>query len=250
MVSDSDQHRAALIGRIAAGLAHDINGPVGVIIGFADLAREALRSSQDGRIDAESAKRVLEYVDMISDAAVRARTLTRGVWTFARNRPGPAGPVDLARAVRMSAALAMPELRGARIETAATESDLAPPDAGTPPLGPIAHGDLALCTQGLVSVLLAAPAALPSGGTVTWDVRGNAREVTVVITGRPYESDGRIQDWPAPALARAAFEQQGGRLQESGGASVVGVLPAAVEHGDVRPAGESSGRPAGKRPRG
>jgi signal transduction histidine kinase len=250
MVSDNDQQRAALIGRIAAGLAHDINGPVGVIIGFADLARETLRSAQDGRVDADSAKRVLEYVDLISDAAVRARTLTRGVWTFARNRPGPAGPVDLARAVRMSAALAMPELRGARIETAATESDLVPPDAGAPPLGPVAHGDLTLCTQGLVSLLLAAPHALPSGGTVTWEVRSSGREVNVVLAGRPYESDGRVADWPAPAMARAAFEQQGGRLNEPGGPSVIGVLPAAVDHGDVRSAGEARGRPEAKRPRG
>ena len=249
MASDNDLQRTALIGRIAAGLAHDINGPVGVIIGFADLARETLRSARDGRIDPEAAQRMLEYVDMISDAAVRARTLTRGVWVFARAQPGAVGPVDLTRATRLAAALAMPELRGARIETAATESDLIAPEPGAEPLGPIAHGDMALCTQGLVSLFLAAPHALPSGGMVSWDVRASAREISVEFTGRPYDGSGKGEDWPAPAMAREAFEKQGGRLHEPGGPSVVGVLPVAA--GRVgRENSPARSKPAVRRPRG
>lgn len=271
MTSENELQRAALIGRIAAGLAHDINGPVGVIIGFADLARESLRSAGDGQMSPEAARRVLEYVDMISDAAVRARTLTRGVWVFARTQPGVVGPVDVLRAVRLSAALAMPELRGARIESPASDSDLAAVEPNAPPLGPVAHGDFALCAQGLVSLFLAAPRALPAGGSVSWDVRLSGGEVRVELTGRPYDGNSKVQDWPATEMARAAFEKQGGRLHEPGGPSVVGILPAAVAPGaaiagraannrtsginstanEVRAAtsGEKA-RPAARRPRG
>jgi len=32
--------RTGLVGRVAAGLAHDLNGPIGVVLGFTQLARE------------------------------------------------------------------------------------------------------------------------------------------------------------------------------------------------------------------
>ncbi|MBI2964841.1 MAG: hypothetical protein HYY34_01405 [Chloroflexi bacterium] len=254
MTSEDELQRAALIGRIAAGLAHDINGPVGVIIGFADLARDTLRSAGAGQMSPESARRVLEYIDMISDAAVRARTLTRGVWVFARTQSGVVGPVDVLRAVRLSAALATPELRGARIETPATEGDLAAVEPGAPALGPHAHADFALCAQGLVSLFLAAPRALPAGGSVSWDVRLSGGDIRIELTGRPYDGNSKVQDWPATEMARAAFEKQGGRLHEPGGPSVVGVLPAAIVSGAANEAwtvgGGEKAKPVMRRSRG
>lgn len=226
MTSENSVQREALIGKIAAGLAHDINGPVGVIIGFADLAREAMNSASERGFDAASTGRITEYIDMISSAAIRARTLTRGVWVFARSAPGTLGDVDLTRATRLAIALSIPELRGARIEAETDENDLLAPEPGAAPLGPVAHGDFALSTQGLVSVLLAAPTALPAGGVITWDVNRSATSVTLRINGRPYDA-AKGQEWTIPPLARSAFESQGGRIALEGRSTIVTVLPGA-----------------------
>lgn len=50
--------RVALIGKIAVGLAHDKNGPAGVIIGFADLARGAIKTATRDGFDKNSTDRL------------------------------------------------------------------------------------------------------------------------------------------------------------------------------------------------
>lgn len=224
MTSENSVQREALIGKIAAGLAHDINGPVGVIIGFADLAREAINTAARDGFDADATGRLTEYIDMISSAAIRARTLTRGVWVFARSQPGTVGAVDVTRAVKLATALAIPELRGARIEAESDENDLLAPEPGAPAQGPLARGDFALSTQGLVSVLLSAPSAMPAGGAITWEVTKSGAGVTLRIAGRPYDA-GQAQDWAIPPLAISAFEGQGGTISREGRSTIVTVLP-------------------------
>lgn len=58
MTSGNSVQRAALIGKIAAGLAHDKNGPAGVIIGFADLARGAIKTATRDGFDKNSTDRL------------------------------------------------------------------------------------------------------------------------------------------------------------------------------------------------
>ena len=69
--------RASLVGRIAAGLAHDLNGPIGIVLGFNDLSRELLSSAdEDSGLPADQVARVSEWLNLVDGAAKRARTLT------------------------------------------------------------------------------------------------------------------------------------------------------------------------------
>jgi two-component system cell cycle sensor histidine kinase/response regulator CckA len=64
------------IGLLAGGIAHDFNNLLSVVLGYAELLREQLSSSDPLRDD----------VEQISDAAGRARDLTRQLLAFGRRQ--------------------------------------------------------------------------------------------------------------------------------------------------------------------
>ena len=103
--------RMELVGRVAAGLAHDLNGPVGVVLGFTQLAREKLESD-----DAAAQNGVVEYLKMIESAGENARSLARDMWEFAKTASGEVVEFDLAELLEISARLIAPLLRVAAIE--------------------------------------------------------------------------------------------------------------------------------------
>jgi len=74
------------IGRLAGGIAHDFNNLLAVVFAAAEQLRESDRA--DVRSDRE--------IDVIVEAAERARQLTSKLLTFARRQFGEAGIVDAA----------------------------------------------------------------------------------------------------------------------------------------------------------
>ena len=84
--SESDQglntQRASLVGRIAAGLAHDLNGPIGIVLGFNDLSRELLSSADENTgLPADQVGRITEWLNLVDGAAKRARMLTQEIFS-------------------------------------------------------------------------------------------------------------------------------------------------------------------------
>ncbi len=87
--------RLATIGQFAAGVAHEINEPLGGILGFAHLISRTPGLPQQVRKD----------VSRIQSAALHAREIIRKLMTFARQAPPQPTAVDLNRIVRESASL-------------------------------------------------------------------------------------------------------------------------------------------------
>jgi len=229
--TDAAEERTSLIGRIAAGLAHELNGPIGVAIGFTDLARETVRPG-DGAPDPAALKKLGEYLDLIHDAGLRARTLTRLMWSFAKEQPGTVSRFDLSETLSQACALAAPALKVDQIET---DSEGCNPAAS-------AHADPVLCRQSLVAILLASPSALPDGGTVACETSCNATgTVDFTIRAQPWGDFDSIP-WVIPDSVRRTLETQGASIhaEESPGNrghEVQGCLPA----GDPANAMERSG---------
>jgi signal transduction histidine kinase len=69
--------RLVTIGQLAAGIAHEINEPLGSILGFAQLARKA----------AGLAEKVGNDLDKIIRATLHAREIVRKLMLFARQSP-------------------------------------------------------------------------------------------------------------------------------------------------------------------
>jgi len=108
--------RIVAVGQLAAGLAHEINNPLGVIRCYAELLAASQKDPQ--------AQADLEVIMRHTD---QARRVVRDLLDFARPRPASSGPGDLAAAARACAEILGPQ---ARTRHAVLELDA--PDAPLP----------------------------------------------------------------------------------------------------------------------
>lgn len=106
--------RIVAVGRLAAGLAHEINNPLGVIRCYAELL-------QDGRQDDPQAQKDLEVILKHTD---QARRVLRDLLDFARPRQAEPGPSNLA-----GVAAATLEVLKPRGRSATSSLSLEAPDA-------------------------------------------------------------------------------------------------------------------------
>ncbi|HET9554207.1 MAG TPA: ATP-binding protein [Anaeromyxobacteraceae bacterium] len=92
--------RLATVGRLAAGIAHEVGNPLGAIAGYAALAREKL---QAGRGDAAL---VDDFLARIAAETARIDAIVRDLLDFARPAPSAPMPVHVAPAVDAALRLA------------------------------------------------------------------------------------------------------------------------------------------------
>jgi signal transduction histidine kinase len=100
----SDAERLASVGRLAGGVAHEINNPAGVILGRASLLRSL---TEEAGGDPEQ---VADLV-VIERQAQRIRQITGSLLRFARASTGVRAPVDLADVARDALGLVRLEAR-------------------------------------------------------------------------------------------------------------------------------------------
>ncbi|WP_147820589.1 c-type heme family protein [Salidesulfovibrio onnuriiensis] len=99
--------KLATVGQLAAGLAHEMNNPLGVIKCYGELLRNA--------VDTDNAR---EDVEVIMRHATQAQNVLQDLLNFARPGKGDAEEIDLAQTVRKSARvfLVQAEKRGVRVD--------------------------------------------------------------------------------------------------------------------------------------
>ena len=228
--SQLDEERAALVGKIAAGLAHDLNGPIGIVLGFNDLSKEIIATRDiDRGLSIDQISKISEYLDLVDGAAKRARTLTQEIWEFAKSQPGTTSEFAVEEQLLLAARLAAPALRSFGIETPeqpeSSDSGQSGPDTDTP--GTLVTADPSLCGQAFVALLLESPTALPAGGQVSWQVSngGGERSLSIEFEARTWENEAGGA-WPAPAQANTALRLQGGHFEATApDGRVIVVLP-------------------------
>ena len=224
MSKNADTERFFLIGRIASGLAHELNGPIGIALGFSELARESLAKAGDSGLDAEGIKKVNEYLGLVENAGLRARTLARQIWSFAKAEPGKISDFDLAEAVESAAALAAPAVKVGQIEIGRR---------GDEPVPSLVTGDPALLAQALVRLFLDSVKSLPQGGNVYWEMNGSADgQQQFTLSAEPW---GEVSSatWPVDESIKDAFRSQDGSISDS--------VARPVEASEMSPAPTSPG---------
>ena len=82
--------RAAAVGELAAGVAHEVNNPLAAVLGFAELLLEDLDPDDPRRPDLET----------IRDQARRARSIIRALSDFAQYGEPALVPTDIGSFVR------------------------------------------------------------------------------------------------------------------------------------------------------
>lgn len=85
--------KLASMGQMAAGIAHEINNPLGVVLMYSHLLKEELADSSRGREDLER----------IIAEAERTRGIVRGILNFAREEKVQRAPTDINALLRAAA---------------------------------------------------------------------------------------------------------------------------------------------------
>lgn len=155
--------KMASMGQLAAGIAHEVNNPLGVVLMYAHLLLEQMQSNQPASDD----------IRMIVEQADRCKKIVSGLLNFARQSRTVRQPVDIHTVIDRSLRLVhfAPEI-ATRV---AYESDSAM----------MVEVDADQMVQVLVNLFTNAAAAMPTGGTLTVETSscGDRLEISVSDTG-------------------------------------------------------------------
>jgi signal transduction histidine kinase len=139
--------RLATIGQLSAGVAHELNEPLGSILGFAQLARKASALPEQ----------VVRDLDKIINASLHAREVIGKLMLFARQAPPQKNWVDLNTLIKDGLYF---------LESRCAKSDIALARELAPDL-PEITADPGQLYQVLINLAVNAIQAMPEGGTLT-----------------------------------------------------------------------------------
>jgi PAS domain S-box-containing protein len=152
--------RLSALGRLSAGIAHEVNNPIGIISSRIEIML----------LDAEAQPlpgTVADDLKVLHRHAQRVAHIAHGLLSFARESSAARGPVDLNEVVEETLLLMEQEL---------SKNGIAVRRALTPNLEPI-HGDESALQQVVMNLLTNARDALGSGGEISLE--------TSLVPGRP-----------------------------------------------------------------
>ena len=157
----SQSEKLASIGRLAAGIAHEINNPLTSVLTFAHLLREKENLEKQ---DAED-------LDLIIHEARRAADIVQGLLDFARERPAVMEPISVNSVVDRTVRLIRNQklFRETKIETHL--------DSAIPPV----NGDANRLQQVVLNLCLNACEAMPDGGRIDLATREENGEVVLEV---------------------------------------------------------------------
>jgi len=166
--------KLASMGQLAAGIAHEINNPLGVVVMYAHLLlEEATRREGLPKEDLE----------MIVEQADRCKKIVAGLLNFARQQRCVIQPANLRELIGHTVEmLHVPDSIEVRVEQ--TTDD---------PMAEVDHDQIA---QVLTNLITNAQAAMTDGGTLTIGLAGDADRVSITVgdtgCGIPKENRTKI----------------------------------------------------------
>jgi len=170
--------RLSTIGQLASGVAHELNEPLGGILGFAQLLAKTSRLPRQARSD----------IAKIEACALHAREIIRQLMTFARQTPPRDVRVNVNRLIRESTGIWLPrcEAESVRLEYALDESI------------PEIVADDGQLRQVVTNLVVNAVQSMPEGGTLRIETAYEGEWVLIAVcdtgAGIPPEVLPRIFD--------------------------------------------------------
>ena len=162
--------KLAAVGRLAAGVVHEINNPLATISACAESLEQRTEEGLYG-VNQET-EDLREYLELIRNEAFRCKSITTGLLDFSRSRPGNRIPVDVEEVIRSTAKLLHHQGRGRNI-TFEFEID---------PEMPTIVADGGQLQQALIALATNAIDAMPDGGVLSFRAAGGPNRVQIEVT--------------------------------------------------------------------
>lgn len=161
--------KLAAVGKLAAGVVHEINNPLATIAACAESLEKRIEEGAFG--DSADAQDLREYLGLIRDEAFRCKNITNGLLDFSRLRAGNRVPINLAELIKTTARLVTHQNRGDNIQIEVeTATDF-----------PLVLGDEGQLQQAVVALATNAIDAMPEGGVLTLRATKSGGQATVEI---------------------------------------------------------------------
>jgi len=148
------QEKLASLGRLAAGLAHELNNPLSSVAGFAEALQR--RVGSDGVTQPSALAEFQEYVTTIQQEVARAAAIVRRLLDFARQREPAFDLVDISTVVSNAVSFVQ------RQASLANQKVI----VGPFPEGSVVYADSQMLQQAFLNLLTNALDAIEGGGEV------------------------------------------------------------------------------------
>ena len=161
--------KLAAVGRLAAGVVHEINNPLATIAACAEALEARVKEGAFDEIaDVDDLN---EYLELIKSEAFRCKSITNGLLDFSRMRAIDRRSLDLAETIDSSANLLSHQKRGNRITIEVDHSeDLQ-----------LVNADGGQIQQAVIALGTNAIDAMPEGGKLTLRAFNQANGVVIEI---------------------------------------------------------------------
>ena len=158
--------KVAFMGELAAGIAHEINNPLGIILGFVQDILDEIPLSDP----------LFESINIIEKETARCVDVVKNLLDFARLKPPESIPVDIVELLEGSIVLLMPGIKKNKVSIKKNFEDKLP----TIKLDP------QLIQQVFLNVMINAVQAMPDAGVLTFGIN-------LIVKKRSQEPDNWIR---------------------------------------------------------
>ncbi len=161
--------KLAAIGRLAAGVVHEINNPLATISACSESLEARVAEGVFGESD--DVADLSEYLGLIRSEAFRCKSITNGLLDFSRGRTGNRFLIDLSEVLKSSARLVAHQKRGEHIEIKIEIGSQMPP----------VEADEGQIQQAIIALATNAIDAMPNGGTLTFRTLSKNNRVIIEV---------------------------------------------------------------------
>jgi two-component system NtrC family sensor kinase len=176
--------KLAAIGRLAAGVVHEINNPLATISACAEALES--RVSEGEFKESAALDDLREYLGLIRSEAFRCKMITNGLLDFSRTRTTEHALVSLADVISSAARLLSHQQRGEKIQFQIDTTGNLPPISG----------DAGQLQQAVIALAANAIDAMPEGGVLRIASRTSGSTVLIEVSdtgvGIPQENITKI----------------------------------------------------------
>lgn len=165
----SRAEKLAAVGRLAAGVVHEINNPLATISACAESLE--VRAAEGAFADSPEVDDLKEYLGLIRSETFRCKSITDNLLNFSRLQSGNWASVEMDKVVSSSVRLLEHQKRKNNIEIKLEMPGDLPP----------VNGDEGKLQQAVIALASNAIDAMPDGGSLTFRLLSQARQVVLEI---------------------------------------------------------------------